>query len=269
MPGSGAEAQPRVTYYRQDVPVSCETAAGIRGGKSPDSWFVVSNGRFATRINIELLERALTGLGADVVAVAADPELLGEREKVRVTTEGKVAGFRRVYADWAEFAFTSAEWPDHLFIRADLLPDLLAGGGLPASFALLSERCLCKGLRLHAIRVGGTVLDLETEDGLLGLCSEQLSLRRDYRHGAQDSSRIQGNPRIVGPVLFGDNIRAGSDVVIVGPAVIGDRAEIEQGAIIHSSIIGPDVHVPENQLVRDCVIKGSQYDWKHQPERAG
>ena len=264
-----SSAQPSVTYYREDVPGSCEPAVGIRGGKSPDSWFVVSNGRFATRINIELLEGALSGVGADVVAVAADPELLGEREKVRVTTEGKVAGFRRVYCDWAEFAFTSADWPHHLFIRADLPSGLLAGGGLPQSFALLSEKCRCEGLRLRAIRVGGTVLDLETEEGLLSLCGEQLSHRRNDRQGAQDSSRISGNPRIVGPVLFGNNIRVGSDVVIVGPAVVSDHVEIEQGAIVHSSIIGPDIRVPKNQLVQNCVMKGSQDDWRHKTGRAG
>ncbi len=280
-PGSGADArrggaprrsflaaQPVVTYYRQDVPVSCEPAAGIRGGKSPGSWFVVSNGRFATRINVELLEGALACVGADVVAVAAEPELLGEREKVRVTTEGKVAGFRRVYCDWAEFAFTSADWPHHLFIRADL-PSRLLAGGLPQSFSMLSERCRCEGLRLCAIRVGGTVLDLETEEGLLSLCAAQLSRRHDYRQGVQDSSKISGSPRIIEPVLFGDNIRVGSDVVIVGPAVISDRVEIEQGAIIHSSIIGPDVRVPKNQLVQNGVIKGSQYDWKRTAGRAG
>lgn len=273
--GGGAQrrssftAQPDVTYYREEVPVSCEPAAGIRGGKSPGSWFVVSNGRFATRINIELLEGALAHVGADVVAVAADPELLGEREKVRVTTEGHVAGFRRMYCDWAEFAFTSADWPHHLFIRADLPSRLLAGGGLPQSFSLLSERCRSEGLGLRAIRVGGTVLDLETEEGLLSLCGEQLSRRRNHGHDVNDSGEISGNPRIIGPALFGDGIRVGSDTVIIGPAIISDHVEIEQGAIIHSSIIGPDVRVPKNQLVQNRVIKGPQYDWKHKAGRAG
>ncbi len=264
---SSFAAQPGVTYYQKDIPVSCEPAAGIRDGKSPASWFVVSNGRFATRINVELLEGALVNIGADVVAVAADPELLGEREKMRVTAEGKVAGFRRVYCDWAEFTFASADWPHHLFIRADRLPGFPAGGGLPHSFALLSEKCRSEGLRLRAIRIGGTVLDLETAEGLLSLCGEQLSRHRTGGHGVQDSRRISGNPRIVGPVLFGDDIRFGSDVAVIGPAVISDHVEIDQGAVVHSSIIGPYVHVPANQLVRNCVVKGPQDDWKHEDGR--
>ncbi len=256
-------AQPYITYYREDVPVSSESAAGIGRAKSLGSWFVVSNGRFVTRMKSNLLETALAGVGVDVVAVTADPELLGEREKVRLTTEGKVAGFRRVYSDWAEFAFTSADWPHHLFVRADLLPRLLADGCLPQSFSLLSERCRSEGLSLRAIAVGGTVLDLETEEGLLSLCSAQLARHRSAEPGVQDSSNITGNPRVVGPVLFGASIRVGSDVIVIGPAVISDHVEIEQGAIIHSSIIGPGVGVPKNQLVQNCVIKGPQYDWNH------
>ncbi len=256
-------ARPNITYYRDDVPVPSESAAGVGRGRVLGSWFVVSNGRFATRINSILLETALAGVDADVVAVTADPELLGEQEKVRLTTEGKVAGFRRVYSDWAQFAFTCADWPHHLFIREDLWPRLLAGGFLPQSFSLLAERCRSEGLSLRAIAVGGTVVDLETEKGLLSLCSVELTQRRGAGRGVQDSSTMAGNPRVVGPVLFGDNVRVGSDVIIIGPAIVSDHVEIEQGAVIHSSIIGPRGVVPKNQLVQNCVVKGPQYDWNH------
>jgi lipopolysaccharide/colanic/teichoic acid biosynthesis glycosyltransferase len=79
--------------------------------------------------------------------------------------------------------------------------------------------------------------------------------------GPADSSRISGNPRIVGDVVLGDHIIAASDAIIIGPAVIGDKVTIEPGAIIHSSIIGPETRVPKNQLVRNCVVQGPQYDW--------
>jgi len=250
---------PNITFYGDRVPVPSELVAQVGRAKSQSSWSVISNGRFATGVNVELLEGALAGVGADVLAVTIEPDLSGEREKVRLTAEGKVAGFRRVYSDWAELVFTGQEWPHHLFIRNHVLNRIIADGALPESFSALTGRCRSEGLTLRGIGVCGNVLDLETEGGLLGFCRMGLSAYRDV--GPADSSRISGNPRIVGDVLLGDHISAASDAIIIGPAVIGDRVTIEPGAIIHSSIIGPETCVPKNQLVRNCVVQGPQYDW--------
>ncbi|MHC4538639.1 MAG: sugar transferase [Planctomycetota bacterium] len=62
-------------------------------------------------------------------------------------------------------------------------------------------------------------------------------------------------------MLLGENISAGSDVIIIGPAVIADRVKIEPGTIIHSSIIGPGTCVPRDRLVQDCVVQGPQHNW--------
>jgi lipopolysaccharide/colanic/teichoic acid biosynthesis glycosyltransferase len=255
------DSRPDVAYYGQEVPAASELVAKIRRKKFSDLWFVVSNGRFATQIDTELLEAALARVGADVVAATAEPELLGDGERVRLTAEGNVAGFRRMYSDWAEFAFISADWPDHLFIRANVLPRLAADGCLSQSFSSFAAKCRCERLTLRAISVGGTVLDLETEEGLLALCGETLSQPHGAGTTMRDSSTVSGNPRIIGPVLFGEDVRVGSDAIIIGPALISDGVEIEQQAVIYSSIIGPGVRVPGNTLVRNRVIKGPQYNW--------
>ncbi|UCC98566.1 MAG: sugar transferase [Phycisphaerales bacterium] len=270
--GSGADAGPseverrpaehtqsNVTFYGEGVPVASELAAEVRRKKLLSSWFAISNGRFATQVNAGLLESALTGIRADVLAVNVDPDLPGEREKVRLTAEGRVAGFRRVYSDWAEFTFTGGDWPHHLFVRHHVLSHVVAGNALPASFSAFAERCRSEGLTLRGIVVCGNALDLGTEDGLLSFCRTELARYRNSRLG--DSGKISGNPRIVGKVLLGENISAGSDVIIIGPAVIGDRVRIETGAIIHSSIIGPGSCVPRDRLVRGCVVEGPQHNW--------
>ncbi len=247
-----------VTFYRDKVSIPSELLAQVGRERSRNSWSVISNGRFATGVNAELIEGALAGAGADVLALTVEPDFSGEREKVRLTAEGKVAGFRRVYSDWAEFAFAGPDWPCHLFIRNGVLSRLLADGALPESFSALAERCRSEGLTLRAIGVCGNVLDLATDDGLLDFCRIGLSAHRNM--GPAGSGTISGNPRIVGNVLLGDRISAASDAVIIGPAVIGDGVKIEPGAIIHSSIIGPETCVPKNQLVRNCVVRGPRHD---------
>jgi lipopolysaccharide/colanic/teichoic acid biosynthesis glycosyltransferase len=112
---------------------------------------------------------------------------------------------------------------------------------------------------LRAVSVCGNVLDLATDGGLLSFCRMALSTRRQARPA--DLSTLSGNPRIVGDVLLGEHVSAAGDAVIIGPAVIGEAVRIEPGAVIHSSIIGPQTRVPGNQLVRDCIVRGPQHDW--------
>ena len=64
--------------YAKNVPIWPEL---LRKAKR-DEWFVISNGRFATQIDSQLLNKVLTKIRADVVAVNVEPELLGKREIV-------------------------------------------------------------------------------------------------------------------------------------------------------------------------------------------
>ncbi len=260
---------PKIISYTENVPICPEfrrkASCGLRKTRR-DSWLVVSNGRFATQINSELLERVLAGIQADVVAVNVEPEVLGKREKIRLAAQGKVAGFRRFYFDSAEPAPVPADWPHHIFVRTNVLDRVLTDRALPRSFAALLERCQSSALTLRAVNVGGAVLDLGTESGLLNFCRTRLSKIRSSALAGnkqrQNSNTISQDSRLVGKVLLGKNVHIGPKVVIVGPSIIGDNVTIEQGAVIDSSVIGPDVCVPQNQLVRNCIIRGPQYNWE-------
>src|SRR4030066_2261131 len=89
-PQSLYDGKPIVIRYKDNIPVPFELVHGTERKDSLNSWFVVSNGQFATHINADLLERGLAGVNADVVAVNAEPEMLEQREKVRLTAEGQV-----------------------------------------------------------------------------------------------------------------------------------------------------------------------------------
>jgi lipopolysaccharide/colanic/teichoic acid biosynthesis glycosyltransferase len=253
--------KPDVIRYKDNITVPSVHLCRAERKGGLNQWFVVSNGRFATHINADLLDRVLAGVKADVLAVNAEPGLLGQREKVRLTTEGKVAGFCRDYSDSAEFAFVAAQWPHHLFIKTDIFDRVLVDGALPLSFSALSDVCRSKEITLRAVNLGGTVLDLETEDGLLGLCDTMLSGIQDSKFGVRDSNTISEDARLIGKVLLGKNIHIWPKAVIIGPTIIGNDVRIEDGVVINSSIIGHGERVPEKQFVQGCIIRETQKNW--------
>jgi len=189
------DVKPNIIRYKDNIPVPMERVYRIERDRNSNSWFVVSNGRFATHINVDFLEKVFTSVRADVVAVNAEPELLGQREKVRLTTEGKLAGFCRAYSDSAEFTFISPKWPHHLFVKTDALDRVLDGGDLPHSFSALFEKCNSNALKILAINVGGIVQDLEDEDGFLTFCKTRLSKIQNSKLELRDSSIIDKRSR--------------------------------------------------------------------------
>ena len=230
-------------------------------------WFIISNGRYATQINSELLDKVLADIEADVVAVNVEPELLAYRERVRLTAQGKVAGFRRLYSDSAEPAPFPADWSHHLFVKTDVLDQVLADRTLPQSFSTLLKSCRSNAVTLRAINVGGTVLDLDTEEGLLAFLATRCKSSAQNYHNVNNKSRkeildkdsiaISDSARLFGKVLFGHNVSIGRNAIIVGPAIIGNNVKIAQGVVIRTSIIGPGVKVPKNYLIQNRVFIGS------------
>jgi lipopolysaccharide/colanic/teichoic acid biosynthesis glycosyltransferase len=266
----------RILPYAENVPVCSELLREIKR----HLWFVISNGRFATQTNNELLDKTLSDIRSDIVAVNIGPELLAGREKVRLTAQGGVAGIRRLYSDSAQPSPSPADWPHLLFIKTDVLDQFLPDRTLPQSFSDFLDRCRPATLTFRAVSVAGTVYDLETEDGLLNFCRKTVTLLSS-RHFCRDNSscvvrgarcvwrwktkyairNTQYAPRYVGKVLLGNNVEIGPKAIVIGPTIIGDSARIGQAAVINSSIIGPEVRVPQNQLVDSCIVKEPQCNW--------
>ena len=261
-------ATPKMIAYTKNVSICSELLRKTRR----NSWLIVSNGRFVTQINSEFLYKVLAGIQADVVAVNVEPELLGKRDKVRLTAQGKVAGFRRLYSDSAEPAPVPTDWPHHIFVKTNVLDRVFVDQTLPQSFFALLKRCRSNALTLRAISVGGTVLDLETEQGLLSFLATGLNSSAQNHRNANNKSRkeildkdgitISDSARLFGKILFGRNVSISQNAIIVGPTIIGNNVKIGTSAVINSSIIGPGVCVPQNQLVQNRVIKEPQCNWK-------
>ena len=155
---------PEIERYDKYIPLSYNHLQLIKR----NCWFVISNGRFATQINNGLLYKVLAGIPADVVAVNVEPRLLSYCEKLLLTSGSKIAGFRRLYSDSSQLVPFPVNWPHYIFIKTDILDRVLADHALPQSFSDFLKICHSCGLTLQAISIGGSVLDLDTEEGLLG-----------------------------------------------------------------------------------------------------
>jgi lipopolysaccharide/colanic/teichoic acid biosynthesis glycosyltransferase len=247
----------RIVSYAERISIRDDLPANAKLG----NWLVISNGRFVTQINNDLLDNVLAGIDANLLAVNAESQLLATSEKIRPTVHGKVAGFRRLYDDSAELAPMPPDWPHHLFIKTDIIERILDNAILSGSFSALLAASRSNGLNCRAVKIAGSALDIETKDGLLGLCragvfTASCESQTPVFNGADNKDTTQRKPRFVGNVLFGENVRLDPDVVIAGPSIIGDRAKIERGAVISSSIIGSDVRVPKDSFVRDSIMMG-------------
>ncbi len=220
-------------------------------------WICVSNGRFVTKIVSELIEKMLPAVQADLVAVDVTSQLRAYNEKAQMAGQGNLVGFRRLYSDSFEPVPLPIDWPHCLFVRTDCFEQVLNGLGLPRNFPDLLDRCKSASLRIVSVKVGGEVLDLETEDGLLSFCDTILGLVTPVSHKETANS---SSPLFFGRVLLGKNVQISPKAVIIGPTIIGDNVKVEDGAIITSSLIGPNVLVPAEKVVQNRVIRGSEFN---------
>jgi lipopolysaccharide/colanic/teichoic acid biosynthesis glycosyltransferase len=256
--------------YGESSPVSLKTAAELgedRRARRRCGPLVISDGRVGTRVNEELAGQVLSSLEAQVVAINVAPGLLGYREKVRLTCEGKVAGFRRLYSDCAEPEPVPADWPSHLFIRAEAAEKLLSQDELPVRFGDFVVACRAQGLKIAAVGVAGLVWDLAAPEGLLEFCKTAVDSLCCGRYGgdkpvSETSTASEGcdqrGPRLVGKVLLGKDVHIGPGAVIAGPSIVGDGARIEQGAVVRGVVIGPAARVQANQYIQNCIVTDRQ-----------
>ncbi len=243
-----------IVPYDNYIPIPSHIIEGACQKKIFKKWFVISNGRYFTEINENLLARVLDNINTDVVSINIEPGLLGEREKVRLTARGKIAGFRRQYCDSAKLCPVPDGWPAHLFVKAELFKNLLTEGSLSLSFSEIMKNCRAKSMNVCAIDVGGMVLDLESEAGLLGFCRMMLKKKPNLKSDKASSFSMRNDSRLTGKVLLGKNVKIGSKTAIIGPAVIGDNVIIEEGSVINSSIIDSDILIPRDQAIQNRVI---------------
>jgi lipopolysaccharide/colanic/teichoic acid biosynthesis glycosyltransferase len=244
----------KIIQYDKNVSIPLHIINGAFRNKYRDKWFVISNGRYFARIDENILERVLENIDADVISINPEPGLLGGRDKIKLTAQGNVAGFFRLYSDSAIQCPIPEDWPVYLFVKPQAFIKLMSDGSLSLSFSDIMKKINEYNLTIRAAEAGGAVLDLEKEEDLL-LFNRLMLIKKDickYDYG--NSLEISDSSKLVGRVLTGKNIKIGPKTVIIGPAVIGDNVIIEEGSLICSSIIGSNSTINKNQTVYNRII---------------
>ena len=264
-----AKIDASLIYYKKNLLVPSKVINQLKA----NAWFVISNGRYVAHIDNQLLNKILGQSQDDIIAVNVMPQLQAFQEKVLVTSQNKLVGFRQLYNDSAQPASIPNDWPHYLFIKTDVLNKLLVDDALPLAFSRFIDTCFARSLTVRSLNVGGTVLDLETEEDLLGLLTIGLNSSAKNFHNSGNESQNQSlarngvtisrSAKLFGKVVFGRNVSIGQNAIIAGPTIISSDARISKGAVIRTSIIGPGVPVPQNHIVQNRILVGPQFHLKH------
>jgi lipopolysaccharide/colanic/teichoic acid biosynthesis glycosyltransferase len=260
IPHSWVTKPPRTTldvmYYKENLNLASNTNGRLRAY----SWFIILDGRFVTKINYNWLCKVLAQLQADVITVNVLPQLRAFYEKVLVTSQSNIVGFRRFYGNSARSMMVPNDWPHCLFIKTNVLDRVLVNGILPLAFSQFIRSCSSNSLVVQGLDVGGTLWNLNTEEGLIDLLKAKLKPAAKSKHQFSDEETIEisDSAKLFGEVMLGQNISIGHKAIIIGPTIISNNVKIERGSVVKTSIIGPDVLIPSNSFIRNRVLLGSQ-----------
>jgi hypothetical protein len=228
-----------------------------------DSWCLLANGRFSAHVNPQLLGRFLETTEADVVAVTAAPDLLAGRERLRLTPDHEIAGYRRLYADALSPAPMPREWPPYVCIRREAAHTALTSG-LLSGFGVWVNTCRTAGLRLQSLAVAGLAYGLESAEGILAVSGVALShfpgpgtarQRREGRWGSASGEEdgVLLRAHLAGPVLLGRQVTIEAGAV-VGPTILCDGSTVGRDAVVDSSIVGAGASVEPNESLRGRLV---------------
>ena len=263
----------QITHYDGDFTECPKTTAKDRA----NCWFIISNGRFVTSVDRRWLNSILANFDDDLIAVNIESGLQSYHERVRITSRGEVAGFRRLYSNSVLPGPLGDDWPHHIFVKCNALDKILVNGVLPLAFAEFIGRCRANSLNWRCLKIGGAVLDLETEADLLNfLMSRMRSLAHHRRlikgHSYRrtnhvDNCTISSGARIFGKVILGKNVRIGDNTIIVGPTILGDNVKVAAAATIRNSVVAPNLSVPKNFFLQNRILVELKLKHKSTPSQ--
>jgi len=252
-----------IFYYKENLPVGTATDRYLKA----DRWLVLVNGTFSVQTDVSRLYRVLAKSDADVIAVNVVAHLGASYEKVLTCSGNKLVGFRRFYDNCVQPGPTPKDWPHLIFIKTGVLARLLINDALPAAFGKFVGRCSSHDVTMLCLDIGGSVLDLGTEQGLMSFIAKGLDGCSESCHGINNQARRQSHAqkvgaisptaRFFGNVVIGHNVSIGQNVIVVGPTIIGDDVKIGKSAVVKKSVIGAGISVPQNQCIQDTIVVSS------------
>ena len=217
-------------------------------------WTIITNGRFITSFNRHAINKLLTTMNEDLITIEIEPSLSANYEKILFTSTGHVAGFCRLYSDSLLPSVRPVDWPHHLLVKQNTLERIFENGKMPLRFKDFYRCFETHSLNIRCLKIGGVVMDLQHPNGMLAFISAQLSQQDRSLFTRRNQSRVPASTRIHGPVLIGDHVNIGNNVVIIGPAVLCDGVSIADKTVINTSVIGPHCSITSDQIIKDRIV---------------
>jgi lipopolysaccharide/colanic/teichoic acid biosynthesis glycosyltransferase len=199
--------------------------------------------------------------------VAFETSISGTKEHVNIDGDGRVRSIHRYYEP--------ATWPVVAGVAASLVPgtsSLLYLEPVPASLVELRQHLVSCGAPCRDVAVEGVALDLTKRHGLLAAAEHYVVQEASQARAAGLASTIlvgEGHSiaptaRILGPVVIHSDVRIGENATIVGPALIGEAAQVSSRALVAHAIVGPRSQVPRDCMLRDRVWFNDLDDRDHE-----
>lgn len=189
-----------------------------------------------------------------ITALDADPCLKAPSERVRLTAEGYVAGFRRLNSDGVEpdTLRADADWPAWIYWPAAVCQQLASQqAAMPLVFSEWLSWLQARGAALRYIRVGAVCLDMSCPRDMIHLLEHIKSSRLNF---IDTTATVDKTARLIGPIWLGKNSRVEPQAVIVGPSIIADGAQIGKDACVQRAIVLPNCRLPQGATASETIV---------------
>lgn len=257
--GDGRRFGVKMDYVREESPLG--TAGAVKNaGAHLDSTFVVLNGDIFTGLDLSKMIAAHRRCGAEATIALTpvdDPTAYGV---VEMDETGRIKRFvEKPPPDQVTSNLINA---GTYVLEPRVLEEIPAG--MPFMFehhvfpALLERRAPFYGYVSDAYW-----LDIGTPekyrklncDLLQGNCHSGVGADNGKRVlRAVDSRAVDPSAVVEGSVVMGADCHIGPRVTVRGPAVLGDRCTVMEGAILEGVILWNDVVVGTKAILKDCVV---------------
>lgn len=186
-------------------------------------------------------------------AIEINDDIRAYTEKPRITSDGKIAGFCRLYTDVAVEMSVSNRWPEHLILGkevADKIDWALAG---EKTFGQLVQDAPEQKVSFN---LSGNVIDMTEWSGLLNLfdINSDLINKNCFNH----SSDIADDIKITGDVIVEKGVTVEEGVVLSGPVILGSGCKIGKGTAISNCIITDGIEIGRESYISNRVITEQQ-----------
>jgi len=214
---------------------------------SQDSDYIaVSNIANFAEIDFNLIEGIISESTSDIILVKADNSLNAFSEVARITSQGRVAGFCRLFENSKIPQVTIDNNCHYAFFKPEVMGKLSLDIESNCTFQKFIEALISSDLSIQAYSVAGKVYDLSNENDFINLLSTSESI----------IGPLCNNSRYGKNIIVSKNADIDKTAVIIGPAIISGTAKIEANAVVRSSIVTASAVVKADSFVSGKVVTG-------------